>query len=53
MLMIESRVFVASISGREITNFLLDCTDNRQWCQEPDWSCMRCPAVAITSATSS
>jgi hypothetical protein len=33
MLTIESRVFVASISGREVTDFLLDCTDERyqQW----------------------
>jgi uncharacterized protein YndB with AHSA1/START domain len=33
MLTIESRFFVAGISGREITHFLLDCTDDRyrQW----------------------
>jgi hypothetical protein len=29
MLTIESRFFVARISGREITDFLLDCTDDR------------------------
>jgi hypothetical protein len=36
MLTIESRVFVASISGREVTDFLLDCTDERyqQWWPE-------------------
>jgi hypothetical protein len=33
MLRIESRFFVARISGKEITDFLLDCTDERyrQW----------------------
>src|SRR5512133_3440788 len=33
MLTIESRFFVAQISGREVTDFLLDCTDDRyqQW----------------------
>jgi uncharacterized protein YndB with AHSA1/START domain len=33
MLTIESRFFVARISGREVTDFLLDCTDDRyqQW----------------------
>ena len=29
MLMIESRFFVARITGKEITDFLLDCTDDR------------------------
>jgi hypothetical protein len=33
MLRIESRFFVAGVCGREITDFLLDCTDDRyrQW----------------------
>jgi len=33
MLTIESRFFVAGVGGREITDFLLDCTDDRyrQW----------------------
>jgi hypothetical protein len=33
MLTIESRFFVARLSGREVTDFLLDCTDDRyrQW----------------------
>jgi hypothetical protein len=33
MLTIQSRVFVASIRGREVTDFLLDYTDDRyqQW----------------------
>jgi hypothetical protein len=29
MLTIESRFFVAGVCGREITDFLLDCTDDR------------------------
>jgi hypothetical protein len=35
MLTIESRFFVARIIGQEITDFLLDCTDDRyrQWWQ--------------------
>ena len=33
MVTIESQFFVARIGGREITDFLLDCTDDRyrQW----------------------
>lgn len=33
MLTIESRLFVVRMSGREVTDFLLDCTDDRyqQW----------------------
>jgi hypothetical protein len=33
MLTIESRFFVTMISGKEITDFLLECTDDRyqQW----------------------
>jgi hypothetical protein len=33
MLTIESRFFVGGVRGKEITDFLLDCTDDRyrQW----------------------
>jgi hypothetical protein len=55
MLTIQSTIFVAGITGRKISDFLLNCTDERYRGWWPGTTCSSTPwpEATIMSATSS